>query len=289
MQESDQPFQSGCAIPKTDGPRANATILMTARNEEVDAAVHAIRSLEEHFNRWFHYPVLFLNNDPWDEHFIATLTNATSGEATFDVLPPHMWDFPEWMDKEEARASMKWQGSHGVMHGGQENYHHMCRYFSGMFYDVPTIQKYKWYWRVEPHVDFTCAITYDPFMEMEKRGKRYGYTVALWEEKRTVPSLFKLVDEYRKKHHLGTSLWNAFIEAAWVPWPFRKLSKHLSNHTPEGDYWNLCHYWSNFEIADLDFFRSKQYRDFFKYLDDTGGFYFERVCHIFHLSASLFD
>lgn len=35
--------------------------------------------------------------------------------------------------------------------------------------------------------------------------------------------------------------------------------------------------WSNFEIADLDFWRSEPYMKFFEFLDSTGGFYYE-VC-----------
>ncbi len=31
--------------------------------------------------------------------------------------------------------------------------------------------------------------------------------------------------------------------------------------------YNLCHFWSNFEIGDLNFFRSKQYQEYFDYLD----------------------
>lgn len=34
--------------------------------------------------------------------------------------------------------------------------------------------------------------------------------------------------------------------------------------------------WSNFEIADLDFFRSDAYNTFFNYLDTSGKFYYER-------------
>lgn len=55
----------------------------------------------------------------------------------------------------------------------------------------------------------------------------------------------------------------------------------LPHRDASGDAWNLCHYWNNFEIADLDFFRSKEYREFFDYLDRTGGFYRERVSSFF--------
>lgn len=33
--------------------------------------------------------------------------------------------------------------------------------------------------------------------------------------------------------------------------------------------------WSNFEIADMDFWRSEAYMKFFEYLEATGGFYYE--------------
>lgn len=33
--------------------------------------------------------------------------------------------------------------------------------------------------------------------------------------------------------------------------------------------------WSNFEIADMDFWRGPAYTAFFDYLDATGGFYYE--------------
>jgi hypothetical protein len=33
--------------------------------------------------------------------------------------------------------------------------------------------------------------------------------------------------------------------------------------------------WSNFEIADMDLWRSKAYSDYFDFLDEQGGFYYE--------------
>ena len=33
--------------------------------------------------------------------------------------------------------------------------------------------------------------------------------------------------------------------------------------------------WSNFEIADMDFWRSEAYQAYFDYLESKGGFYYE--------------
>jgi len=157
------------------------------------------------------------------------------------------------------------------------------------FYDVPALDKYKWYWRVEPGVKYTCQLTYDPFMAMQKSGKRYGYTIALWERGDTAPSLFRAVDAYAREKGLHswigdrgkTSVWKAMVEASWAPWPIRKFIIPLvdphRDHT--GDRWSMCHYWSNFEIGDLDWFRGKEYRDFMTRLEELGGFYTERVSY----------
>ena len=37
-----------------------------------------------------------------------------------------------------------------------------------------------------------------------------------------------------------------------------------------------CHFWSNFEVGRLSFFRSKAYRSFFAHLDAGTGFFYER-------------
>ena len=120
---------------------------------------------------------------------------------------------------------------------------------------------------------------------MARHDKVYGFTISLPEEKRTCPTLFRHIAEYKEAHHIPTTtLWKAIVSASWAPWPFRSLMAWLFNHTDRnGDGWNMCHYWSNFEIASLDFFRGKEYQDLFEYLDRSGGFYHERVsgCHYF--------
>ncbi|KAG6818103.1 hypothetical protein H0H87_000007 [Tephrocybe sp. NHM501043] len=40
---------------------------------------------------------------------------------------------------------------------------------------------------------------------------------------------------------------------------------------------NTIGVWSNFEIADLDLWRSEAYSKFFDFLDEKGGFYYEAI------------
>lgn len=112
---------------------------------------------------------------------------------------------------------------------------------------------------------------------MSRSQKRYAYTIALWERGQTVPSLFRKLSDYKSSRNIPSSpLWTAMLDPSHVPWPLRCGMAWLRNRDANGDLWNMCHFWSNFEIGDLEFFRGDEYRALFDYLDQEGGFYYER-------------
>ncbi|CAO3634787.1 unnamed protein product [Cunninghamella echinulata] len=162
------------------------------------------------------------------------------------------------------------------MFGDMESYHHMCRYQSGFFFDHPLLDKYEWYWRVEPGVTFFCDITYDPFLYMQKHKKQYGFVVTIKELPETIPSLWTDVKNYASSRRIDIS------EKS------RLLFPYFYNEDQES--YNYCHFWSNFEIASLNLWRSPAYRDFFNYLDQTGNFFYERYgdAPVHSLAAGLF-
>ena len=45
----------------------------------------------------------------------------------------------------------------------------------------------------------------------------------------------------------------------------------------EGEKYNMCHFWSNFEIARLGLVQKQEYEEFFNMMDQSGGFWMERV------------
>ncbi|KAM0509380.1 hypothetical protein ACHAPB_001529 [Verticillium nonalfalfae] len=247
-----------------------------ARNSEREQARHTIVSLEQHFNRWYTYPIIFFNDEEWEQEFIDAIRGSTAANVSFEVIPPEVWGFPEGMDADAARAAIKEQEEKNVFHGGEEGYHRMCRFYSGQLYNLDVMQPYRWYWRLDPDTDFYCALTYDPFAEMARTGKVYGYTIALRELLNTVPSLFARTSAYKEAKGLPTlGLWRATVNAAVLPWPLRGwLGLFLDNTDRRGDSWSGCHYWSNFEIGDMDFFRGRRYQDYFAAMDEAGGVLF---------------
>ncbi|EGY19468.1 hypothetical protein VD0002_g8452 [Verticillium dahliae] len=291
----DKVFATGCLEPDTTKPRANAAFVVLARNKELDGVVQSIKSIERHFNRWYHYPYVFLNDDEFNSTFKETVTNYTSGTVEFGKVGPEMWGFPDWIDPKVAKEGIAKQGDNAVMYGGMESYHAMCRFYSGFFYKHELLQKYEWYWRLEPEISYFCDITYDPFLEMIAANKTYGFTIAVKELRETVPNIFRYASAYKRKKGLKSKgLWEMFVEPIEETEPDTSKPKNLpedilkkgtkdksqepivDDESMEGESYNMCHFWSNFEIARLSWFRSQEYEDFFQTMDRSGGFWMER-------------
>ena len=136
--------------------------------------VQSIKSMERHFNRWFNYPYVFLNDGDFNSTFKETIRNHTSSPVEFGKIDPTMWGYPDWVNREVAQEGIRKQGDAAIMYGGMESYHHMCRFYSGFvedcecfecadlsrfFYKHELLAKYDWYWRVEPEIKYFCDIT----------------------------------------------------------------------------------------------------------------------------------
>lgn len=67
-----------------------------------------------------------------------------------------------------------------------------------------------------------------------------------------------------------------FVESNQEILPLRNDSLLNFVTNDGGVTYNTCHFWSNFEIADLSLWRSNAYLKLFDHLDKSGGFYYER-------------
>jgi mannosyltransferase len=152
-------FVTGCLEPQVNGPRANAAFVVLARNKELEGVLQSIKSRERHFNHWFHYPYVFLNDGDFNSTFKEAVLNHTSSPVEWGRIGPELWGFPDWVDESVAKEGIAKQGDAAIMYGGMESYHHMCRFYSGMFYKHELLQKYEWYWRLEPEIKYFCDIT----------------------------------------------------------------------------------------------------------------------------------
>lgn len=112
--------------------------MVLARNKELDGVIQSIKSIERHFNRWFHYPYVFLNDGEFNQTFIDAVVNHTSAPVEWGKISPEDWGFPDWVDPAVAKEGIAKQADSAIMYGGMESYHHMCRFYSGYVHKFST-------------------------------------------------------------------------------------------------------------------------------------------------------
>jgi alpha 1,2-mannosyltransferase len=242
------------------GPRMNATFVTLARNQDVWDIARSIRQVEDRFNRKFNYDWVFLNDADFDDTFKKVTTSLTSGNTKYGKIPKEHWSFPEWIDVDKAAKVRDEMHEKKIIYGDSVSYRHMCRYESGFFFRHPIMLEYEWYWRVEPSIELFCDINYDTFKFMADNGKKYSFVLSLYEYVETIPTLWDSVKGFMKEHpeHIAKDNSMAFVS------------------DDGGAKYNHCHFWSNFEIGNLNWLRSKAYIDYFEKLDKDGGFFYER-------------
>lgn len=245
-------------VDKGQGSRENGTFLVLCQNKDIYELLETVQNINDRYNHRYGHDWVFLNDEPFDDFFITGVSmHIPKGKLSFGQVPQEHWGYPEWIDREKAAECMADLEARNVWKGGSESYRHMCRFFLGFFYDHPLVAQYQYYWRVEPGVKFYCDVEYDVFRFMREHGKKMGFTISMFEYRDTIRTLW----DTSQAHFLGEQL------------PEDSMARFVTND--DGSY-NLCHFWLNFEIADLSFFQSAQYRRYFAQLDRTGGFYYER-------------
>lgn len=125
---------------------------------------------------------------------------------------------------------------------------------------------------------------------MAQYKKVYGWVITIVESANTIPSLFRNILEWRglvedrksQSARIGSTLKLANHNARGELWDFflTDTKRNLWGQRQSEEDYNLCHFWTNFEIGDLRFFRGQEYQSLFNFLDRKGGFYTERVSRI---------
>lgn len=249
--------------------RANATILALVQNDDLDKIVSTIQQFEEKYNFKFGYPYTFMNDEPFSDEFKDKIKSILPSNRiiNFAHIKPEEWNMPDSIDKQKYTETMKELSKESIQHVEEESYHNMCRFYSKGFYHQDILKQYKYTWRIEPDVNFYCNIDYDIFQFMDMNDKIYGFTISLYDSPQTVKSLWNKTMEFVKENPQFLN------ENGSIEWLKENLQKP-TNFEMSG--YSTCHFWTNFEITNLDFLRSEPYEKYVNFLESTGGFYYER-------------
>ena len=194
------PNPTGLPPATVPGERMNATFVTLARNSDLWETVKSIRQVEDRFNRKFNYDWVFLNDQEFDDSFKKTTTSLISGKTHYGKIDEDQWSFPDFIDQEKAKKVREDMAQRKIIYGDSISYRHMCRFESGFFFRHPLMNKYEWYWRVEPSIELYCDINYDTFKYMAENGKKYSFVISLYEYIETIPTLWDSVKSFMKKY-----------------------------------------------------------------------------------------
>lgn len=98
----------------------------------------------------------------------------------------------------------------------------------------------------------------------------HGFEVDIEISKKVeIDYLLSTLDEHSDDESISEEELKALIDRA-------KRKTPIVEDKFEDEEYNLCHFWSNFEIARVDVFDNELYNAYFKYLEETGGFWSER-------------
>ena len=252
--------------PRSD--RINATLLSLVRNSELEQIVGSMQELESTWNHKFNYPWTFFNDEPFTEEFKRATQANTKAECRYEIIPKEHWEIPSWINLDLMEESAKILEEQNIQYARMKSYHQMCRWNSGMFYKHPALKDMQYYWRVEPHVNFYCDVDYDVFRYMRDHSKTYGFTINLYDSPQSIPTLWPETIKFLATNKEPLPKNNA---QAWLT-----DSEHRPEHNKIAGGYSTCHFWSNFEIADMNLWRSPIYEAYFEHLDRAGGFFYER-------------
>ncbi|CAL9737251.1 probable mannosyltransferase Ktr4p [Monosporozyma servazzii] len=250
--------------------KANATILSLVQNQDITAIVSTIEQLEDKFNNKFGYPYTFMNDNDFSEAFKKEILSVLPKERVvhFVKVNPDDWKKPASIDNVKYIECVDKLASEEVQYVKKVSYHNMCRFYSRKFYHQEVMTYYKYAWRIEPNVNFYCNIDYDIFQFMEMHDKVYGFTLNLYDSPQSIRSLWNDTLEFVKENPQYLNRHGSY------EWLKENLQKPENYNITNG--YSTCHFWTNFEITNLDFLRSEPYEKYMDFLEDKGGFYYER-------------
>jgi len=163
----------------------------------------------------------------------------------------------------------------------------MCRFYSGWFWRHPALLKYEWLWRLDTDVEFKCDVPYDPIERMISKKALYGFVQINPDATWVQPSLASNVSRFLAENaHLVPE--DANMGFVWDG--AAGIEKAMKGHAGSDDWTKYCMY-NNFEISHRSVWETEIYTKFFRFLDQAGGFFYERwsdsPVHSFGLAMSL--
>jgi hypothetical protein len=152
----------------------------------------------------------------------------------------------EWM---QSGLQRKFQG---------RGYRIMCRFWAGIVWRLPSLQRYEYYWRLDTDSILTGPPVVDPFVTMQQRKCDYGFNRLKGENPHVAVGLWETFQDWAKSTGSTKSAW------------FQSVKRFATSPLTQ-QYWAPMYY-NNFELGTMRLKRHKLYNDWFEHVDSKEPF-----------------
>ncbi|KAI8348295.1 glycosyl transferase [Blakeslea trispora] len=242
----DADYSVGSSIWQHENPtklkfphdRFKAAFVTFAKNDSASLTSlrMTVRNSEDQFNSNHQYPYIIFTDQTLSAEYreLASSLIADPSQMIFERVGPEFYGYRGDTDLE--RAATTRESMANIVSGDSEDYRFLSRFMAGTIFKHPLVQELDYMWRFEIGTEYICPMDKDPFEYMQKHNKSISFSIALYEFKETIPSLYQTTLEFAQHHP-------AWIQPKADP---KSLWKFVLNSEDE---FNACHFWNNFQAS----------------------------------------
>ena len=216
------------------------------KESELDNLVLSLTQLTTYFNGAYRYPIVVAHDLPFKAGVRQRVRDAATGAPSLTFVRVRN-ELPPWLPKEEVPATVL---------GFPVDYRYMIRWKAGLMWEMPELSSYEYVWMLDTDAFILGPISYDPFAVMAAKNATYGYIDVNVETPEVAGGLADCVEEYLADHP--------------------RVRPTLLRKYKSGGKWDGSKFYTNFQVARLDYGRSEGYRRFFDHVDRNGGIFRHR-------------
>ena len=234
------------------GKLLNATVIMM--DSQRKPLLRSIDLLQDNFLTCFPYP-LHVFVEGVNEEYQRQVQQRTTSLVTFLDVAKEFSTPPNGIPMETVRFWIEVQKSGRGHHFG---YRMMCRFFAGVFAQLPFLKGFEFYLRLDTDSYFRQPVLVDPFSRMVTEGCSYGY--------------MQSHQAHTDAADVTTDLYDTTME--WVREagvPKANVTRMKKELISRGVY-NRKMFYNNFEVGAVALLSGNTYQSFFRHLDETDGF-----------------
>jgi len=220
-----------------DKPRGAIVLLL--RRQSIPVFARSAKMLHTNFNDAYRYPIIIFHESDLDPEPERDRLRSSAADRSLLFFQRVVFDIPPFINRSAVphRVCFKTVG-----------YRHMCRFHAITIYNEPILAGLRYVWRLDDDSYIFRPVGYDVFRFMLDRRIRYGYAAVRQDYGPCIVGLWPAADRYAKEHGLKQRF----------RWPRGRM------------------FWNNFEVSDMEMWRSEEYRDYVEYIDQLGGIYYRR-------------